>query len=247
MTAVHSIALEVATDMQTDKLQGTCSVCLRMMQLHGDRPIRHGFQAIGVQHGQHSGFHTGPCQGTRFPHLGISSEGTQWALDSARKQLVLTEERLTELAGNPDLTWYPSLPGSYKKGGKSLRDTSKPVTLRYGEAESFAGDGRPTYAAEHRRKVSEQLNMKSMLEDMIARYERVLASWSPDKYPTSGAPGKVEPIHMVMPRKHARFGEWKGVLCRFTRPGYASEKLVKTDDPSKVTCKRCRVALGLPA
>jgi hypothetical protein len=215
------------------------------MQLHGDRPIRHGFQAIGVQHGQHSGFHTGPCRGTRFPHLGISTEGTQWALDDSRKQLVVTEERLRALAGNPDLTWYPSLPGSYNKVRGGLRDMSKPVTLRYGE-DAYVSDGRPTYTAEHRRKVAEQTNIKSSLENAIDSYEKVLASWAPGKYPTSGAPGKVEPVHMTTPRKHRRFGEWKGILCRFTRPGYASDKLVKTDDPSKVTCKRCRAALGLP-
>lgn len=226
---------------ETGKLQGTCSVCLRPMQLHGDKPIRHGFSAIGVRHGQHSGYHTGPCDGTRFPHLGISTAGTQYALDRARARLVSTEEELARLATNPDLTWYPT---SYK-GGRGLRDVTRPVTLRHGADVGFAGDGRPTYANEHRRRVVEQENIKAELERAIAAYEKVLATWSPEKYPTTGAEKKVETVHMAMPRKHPRFGEWQGVTCRFTRP-LPSAKLAKTTDPAKVTCKRCRSLLGLP-
>lgn len=230
----------------TDKLQGTCSVCLRMMQLHGDKPIRHGFSAIGVRHGQHSGYHTGPCDGTRFSHLGISPEGTKWALERARARLDSTESELVRLAGNPDFTWYPRQIGSYNKVRGGLPDMSRPVTLRHDEDVAYAGDGRPTYASEHRRRVVEQENIKAELERAIAAYEKVLATWSPEKYPTTGAAKKVETVHMAMPRKHTRFGEWQGVTCRFTRPGLASDKLAKTTDPAKVTCKRCRTLLGLP-
>jgi hypothetical protein len=213
-----------------------------MMQLHGDRPIRHGFQAVGVKHGQHTGFHTGPCQGTRFPHLGISSEGTQWALDHTRKLLDATNAELERLASHPDLTWYPMDPRRADR-----RDFSRPVTLRYGEPEAFVGDGRPTYAWQHKREVAEQQARKNSLESMIDRYEKVLATWSPEKYPMKGAAAKAETVHMATPRKHTRYGDWTGVLCRYTKPGYASDKLPKTNDPGKVTCKRCRTALGLPA
>jgi hypothetical protein len=216
-----------------------------MMQLHGDSPIRHGFSAVGVRHGQHSGYHTGPCDGTRFPHLGISDEGTRWALDKARGRLAIVEARLAELATYPDLTWYPTLRGSYKVRG-GLPDTSKPVTLRHGEKETFTTDGRPSYAWEHKKRVAEQTNIKDALESAIAEYERVIATWSPEKYPVTGAAGKVETVHVATPRKNSRGQEWIGILCRYTRPGLASSKLAKTDDPSKVTCKRCRAALGLP-
>lgn len=227
-------------------LQGTCSVCLRLMQLRGDRPIRHGFSAIGVHHGQSGGYHTGPCFGTSFPHLGISKEGTEWAIKDARDRLERVDAELARLAGNPDLTWYPRQPGSYNKVRGGLPDMSRPVTLRHGENVAFANDGRPTYAGEQRRLVAVQSNLKNELERAIAAYEKVLATWSPEKYPVTGAPKKVETIHMEMPRKHTRYGAWTGVLCRFTKPGYASDKLPKTDDPGKVTCKRCRAALGLP-
>jgi len=225
-------------------LQGTCSVCLRTIQLRGDRPIRHGFSAVGVRHGQSGGFHTGPCAGTQFPHLGISSEGTEWALDRERKHLGRLHEQLAHLATNPDLTWHPK---KYDvKGGRA--DLSRPFVVKFGDEEPIAyrSDSPPSYARLHKAKVAELESHVRMAERAIAEYERVLAGYSPDKYPVSNAPGKIETVHMATPRKSTRFGEWTGILCRFTKPGYASDKNPKTDDPSKVTCKRCRAALGLP-
>jgi hypothetical protein len=230
--------------MRTDKIQGTCSVCLRSIQLHGERPIRHGFSAVGVHHGQSGGYHTGPCPGTRFPHLGISPEGTQWALNNAREHLASTEDRLRELAAYPDLIWYPRLRGSYNKVSGGLPDRSRPVILQYGK-DTYANDGRPTYASEHRRRVAEQTSLKTSLEPAIAEYERVLARWSPEKYPTTGATAKVEIVHMERPVKTAR-GEVIGTLCRGVGRG-RGPLAPKTSDPAKVTCKRCRTALGLPS
>lgn len=217
-----------------------------MLQLRGDRPIRHGFSAVGVRHGQHSGYHTGPCQGTEFPHLGISTEGATWALTRARQRLAATEERLGELAKYPDLTWYPRQRGSYSKVRGGLPDLSRPVILRHEQDEGWVTDGRPRYEYEHRRRVTEQENIKDELERAISEYERVLASWSPEKYPVSTAAGKVETVHMATPRQNVRGETWIGVLCQFTKQGYPSDKLPKTDDPGKVTCKRCRAVLGLP-
>lgn len=226
------------------KLQGTCSVCLRTIQLHEDRPIRHGFSAIGVRHGANSGYHTGPCSGTRFPHLGISTEGTVWALGDVRGRLAGAEQRLHELASNPDLTYYPK---KYDvRGGRP--DLSRPITLRYGDdVDTNPATSHPSYDYVHHQRVAEQTNIKAELERAIAAYEKVLATWTPEKYATSGAPAKIETTHMAMPRKNSRFGEWMGVTCRSTRPGHASDKLVKTSDPAKVTCKRCRALLGLPS
>ena len=224
-----------------DKLAGTCSVCLRTMQLRGDRPIRHGFSAVGVRHGQHGGYHTGPCAGTQFPHLGISTEGTVWALDRERSFLARTKEALATLATNPDLTWYPK---KYDVRGGRL-DLSRPVVLKHGEEPPF-GLGAPSYASMHRSEKVQLDNRQNAAERAIAEYERVLATWSPEKYPTTGAPAKVETTHMATARKNNRGETWTGILCRFTRQGYASDKNPKTDDPSKVTCKRCRAALGLP-
>ena len=226
----------------TDKLAGTCSVCLRMMQLHGDRPIRHGFSAVGIRHGQSGGYHTGPCAGTQFPHLGISAEGTVWALDRERRFLERTEKALADLATNPDLTWYPK---KYDvRGGRP--DLSKPVVVKYGDERQLSIEGgAPSYVSLHQSKKAALDNQRHATERAIDAYEKVLATWSPEKYPVTGAAKKIETCHMATPRKNVR-GEWTGVQCRFTKPGYASDKLPKSDDPSKITCKRCRSALGMP-
>jgi hypothetical protein len=227
--------------VSTDKLEGTCSVCLRVIQLRGDRPIRHGFSAIGVRHGAHSGYHTGPCGGSNFPHLGISTEGTAWALGKARDRLATTDESLRELDANPDLIWAP-------RDRRGLPDFTKSVTLRHGADVPYASDGRPTYAWEHRRRVAELTNVKSELERAIKAYEGVLATWTPEKYAVKGAATKVEIVHLARERKHPRYAApWTSVACRLTRPGHASDKLKKTTNPAEVTCKQCKKLLGLPA
>ncbi len=228
--------------MADDKLQGTCSVCLRLMQLRGDRPIRHGFSAVGVRHGQSGGYHTGPCAGTQFPHLGISTEGTQWALDRERAHLDRLRAALANLATNPDLTWHPK---KYDVRGGRL-DLSRPFIVKYGDEEpiSYSSDRPPSYAKLHRSKVAELEGHANMAERAIAEYERVLASWSPGKYPTIGAPAKTEIVHMERPIT-LRGETVMGVLCKGLR-AMRGQRLLKTSDPAKVTCKRCRVALGLP-
>jgi hypothetical protein len=213
------------------------------MQLHGDHPIRHGFSAIGVQHGQHGGYHTGPCGGTNFPHLGISVEGTQWALARAHTSLDNVRAAQAQLAGNPDLTWYPT---NYSVRGKPL-DMSKPVTLKYGEEVPYEvrSRGVPSYASEHRQRKAKLDAHEEDLVRSIAAYEKVIASWSPGKYPTTGAPKKIETVHMERPIRKLSGDTFMGIRCRSVRRGGAAF-LAKTDDPSKVTCKRCRAALGLP-
>lgn len=227
----------------TTKLAGTCSVCLRILQLRGDRPIRHGFSAVGVRHGQSGGYHTGPCAGTQYPHLGISTEGTVWALDRERKSLAQRDEALARLATNPDFTWHPKKYDT--RLGRSITDFSQPIVVKYGADRDYS-TGAPSYDSLHRTMTVQLKSEREMIERAIAEYERVLASWSPAKYPVTVTAKKIETVHMATPRKHTRFGEWEGVLCRFTRPGYASDKLVKTKDPAEVTCKRCRTLLGLP-
>jgi hypothetical protein len=227
----------------TNKLQGTCSVCLRVMQLRGDRPIRHGFSAIGVRHGTSGGYHTGPCGGSGFPNLSISTEGTEWALERARRNLATVRDELAKLATNPDLVYFPK---KYDvRGGRP--DMTRPITLHYGDdVDTRPETAHPSYEYEHRQRQSKLEAHEAELERTIATYEEVIATWSSAKYPVTSAAGKVETTHMAMPRKNSRGETWTGVLCRSTRPGYASDKIAKTTDPSEVTCKRCRAALGLP-
>jgi hypothetical protein len=87
------------------------------------------------------------------------------------------------------------------------------------------------------------------LECAIGAYEKVIATWSPEKYPTTGAAAKVETVHMERPVKTIHGGIVRqviGTLCRGVGRG-GGQFLTKTSDPSKITCKRCRTALGLPA
>ena len=232
----------------TDKLQGTCSVCLRTIQLRGDRPIRHGFSAIGVRHGTHSGYHTGPCGGSNFPHLGISTEGTVWALGVAHNRLDSTIEALRKLDAFPDLTWHRPLPTFIQRPGPErhgLPDTTKSVTLRHGADVPYANDGRPSYAHEHKKRVAELTNVKNELERAIAAYEKILATWKPES--AAAAPAKVEIVHLAKDVR-GNFGNWTGIACRSTRRmnPHAREKLLKTSDVTKVTCKACKKILGLP-
>lgn len=226
----------------TEKFQGTCSVCLRPMQLRGDRPIRHGFSAVGVRHGQSGGYHTGPCAGMQFPHLGISIEGTQWALDREHKHIAQLRSSLAHLATNPDLTWHPK---KYDVRGGRL-DLAQTFVVKHGDEEPIAyrSGSPPSYARLHKAKVAELESRVSMAEDAIAAYERVIATWSPEKYPTIGAPTKTETVHMERPIT-LRGQNVMGVLCRGLR-AMRGQRLLKTADPAEVTCKRCRAALGLP-
>ena len=116
-----------------------------------------------------------------------------------------------------------------------------------GEDVQYAGDGRPTYAGELKRRIAKQEALKGELERAITEYERVLRTWTPEKYAVTGAPKKLETVHMEMPRRNSRGDAWTGISCRFTRSGSASNLIAKTNDPAKVTCKRCRALLGLPA
>ncbi len=225
-----------------DKFQGTCSVCLRPMQLQGVRPIRHGFSAVGVKHGQSGGYHTGPCAGSGFPHLGISTEGTQWALGRARERLEGLHTARADLASNPDLTWYPK---KYDvRGGRA--DLSWPVVVKYGDEAPFImrHDTPPSYMELHQTRVAELVRLARLVEGEIAEYERVLASWAPEKYPTLGTKAKADPVHMERPIT-IRGQTEVGVLCKGLR-AVRGQRLLRIADPAKVTYKRCRAKLGLP-
>jgi hypothetical protein len=225
--------------MAASKFQGVCSVCLRTMQLHGDRPIRHGFSAIGVKHGTHSGYHTGPCGGSNFPHLGISTEGTVWALGVARRNLEQTREALRRLETNPDLTYF-------SKGIRGYSE-ARSQTVRYGdEADYKPATAHPGYAHLHYQRVAEETARERELERAIAAYEKVLVTWEPKTWEPKQAPAKVETTHLAKEIHSPRLGDWTGISCRATRPGYATTQLKKTMDPAKVTCKRCKAILGLP-
>ena len=83
-----------------------------------------------------------------------------------------------------------------------------------------------------------------MAEGEIAEYENALANWAPENYPTLGAPATAKIVHMERPIS-IRGQTEMGVLCKGLK-AMRGQRLLKTTDPAKVTCKRCRAALGLP-
>lgn len=221
----------------TDKLEGTCSVCLRLMQLRGSSPIRHGFSAQNVRHGQTGGWHTGPCFGTQFPHLGISDEGTRAALERVRARRAHFEGEIRTLERQPPLHWAPKL------YGKPLRDFSKQITIQPGAKRDYTL-GSPSYDELHKRRVSELTAERDTAARAIANYERVIATWSPDKYPTKGAVAKVEVVHLAKLKTRGP-ESYMGIACNRMLSKWKSEGAKKTEDVAKVTCKACKKTLGL--
>lgn len=243
----------------TDKIEGTCSVCLRDIQLRDDRPIRHGFKAYGVRHGQHSGYHTGPCRGSEYPYLGVSDQGTKWALADTNQQFgpVITE--LERLKRRPTLTWYPE-----KRTGHGIRkvrlpDFDHPQTVKPGDARrDYMPSGSmgfslmetiPSYDELLKRKVTEQQAVRDYLEQWQHRYEQILASYSPAKYQGKGVVKKEPLVHKEHQYRRISGGVetfYPGNLCRFAKKGSVAQLTARrTTDPSKVTCPACRKKLGI--
>lgn len=225
--------------MAAGKEEGTCSVCLRRMQLRGDSPIRHGFHAIGVRHGANTGHHTGPCSGTQYPHLGLSDAGTKWARGIAKQRLANIEKWIDDLGGNPPLMWYPTSRGKM--------DLAKGVEIKHGDVTGWPHtDGRPSYVWMHKQKLTAAELDKDQLVRTIDAYDKVIDNYDPAKYPTTGAPVKEKTMHLGREYTHPRFGTWEGPTCRFVRGKVPAMKFAMTRDPAKVTCGPCKKKIGLP-
>ncbi len=90
---------------QQDKPKGMCPDCLGHYRLVlGGVMVRHGFTAKNVRHGQHGGFHTGPCQGVGQQPIGtergnayavrLAARLRGWAADEEAKPAHTTEQAL---------------------------------------------------------------------------------------------------------------------------------------------------------
>lgn len=207
-------------------------MCLRKIQLRGDKPIRHGFAAIGVKHGvQQGGYHTGPCEGIDFPHLGISDAGTKHALLLSTKRLANVVDQLEHLATNPPLTWTP-------RTGRTS-DFANAVTITLG-ATSSSLDGRPSYKYLHKQRVDTTTHHAQQIGEQIKAYHKVIDDYSPSKYPTTGTPAKQKTVHLAEQLRNVRYGEWTGPSCTRTRGAEDAKRYDLTTDPKKVTCSKCK-------
>jgi len=228
-----------------NQLKATCAVCLNAHILKGQRPklARHGFSVVtqGYGRGHLGAWHTGPCAGSGFPHLGIALDGTRWALAQVTAQLASTCEALAAHTGQfpPVLHWTPTV---YEGFGK--RRPGTPQDVKPGELADYK-TGRPSYATLWASRKAEMEGRVRMLESSIATYQDVIDGWSPAKY----APVEVEGKQAT---RHGR-ALWKN------RPGvqvpkcqqfalhahYGTRTALFADNPEDVNCKRCRKALGL--
>jgi hypothetical protein len=236
MKSLTDIATELvaARGKTNEKIEGTCSVCLRTIQLRGALPIRHGFSAVNVRHGTTGGWHTGPCGGSNFPHLGISDVGTRWALDKARGRFAYFENAIAALERQPDLTWAPT--------NRGLPDLTRQITIKPGARPDYS-IGSPSYDGLFRERMKELQRQREIVGQAIDNYERVIATYAPSKYPTS-ASTKVEIVHLAQKRVRTGREPWIGITCKRSPPGWESDRLKKTENPEAVTCKACRKAMG---
>lgn len=216
------------------KFKSTCSVCFASHKLYADgRPTRHGFSIVTQGHGSgHWGaWHTGPCPGSGFPHLGASTTGTEWALATAREQLEWAESDRDKLATRPPLEWIPR---ALSRPGRLHELTSGPTTLLDGftgingyQCDSWTQI--PTYEKTHTERTNVNANRITSLTAAIARYEETITTWQPFA-PT--------PVKTRAPVRHARTINRRGK----TRPACSGRAMsvLYADTATEVTCSRCK-------
>ncbi len=169
-----------------------CAVCLNQYQaivVRGeDKLARHGFSVVGAGrgHGHLGAWHTGPCMGTQFPHLGISTAGTEAALARCREALADTTAALTEHAARPALIWTytPSkwVTDAARRAGRpvpaAVDHTVKPGDVRqYGDEQ-----GHPGYDDLWARRAGQLTSQAGELRLSIATYARVIGTWTAAQY-----------------------------------------------------------------
>lgn len=237
----------------SNPFKSTCAVCLGTFHLQGQKefPIRHGFTAHNIHHGQTGGWHTGQCNGTTFPHLGKSVEGTVWALGQIKAKLALRREALAGLEARPALTWA-FRPNRYDRNlYKYVPDMTVFIErmLTPGTEESLANyrqEDMPQHQSDHQVRVpsyerelasrieSVKLDIRSLMESE-ATYAEVIRTWQPfDKV----AAVKVEMVHKQINRQLSDGRKFSFASCN--RRIKAGRGAKMTENDAEVTCKRCQ-------
>lgn len=94
------------------KLAATCAYCLRpdtRLAAGSVCPIRHGWKAHGGSggaNGQEGSWHSGPCRGLSFPHLGQSTDGLVAAIADCDAWIARAEGKRAALDARPPLPYY---------------------------------------------------------------------------------------------------------------------------------------------
>ncbi len=214
----------------TPLFEAVCSVCLHQHVLTGDRPIRHGWHAHNVRHGENRGWHDGPCSGVRFPHFGLSTDGTRWALDGVRGWTADLTTALATHQTRPPLTWrHPQTERDRRRGAPAPEKRE----LRPGDEADYRA-GAPSYESLWRSREADLVDQIDAGKRQIQIYEAAIRDWKPcDPVPHVVAPSLV---HLAHEYRSPR-GPFIGPRCR--RPPRPNQSQTTTN-PALVTCGRCK-------
>jgi hypothetical protein len=195
--------------------EGKCSVCLRQHVLLDDHPIRHGWAVQNITPGQGllGTWHTGACQGVRFPHLGLSVEGTKWALKDAKAHLKMVRAHRKMLA----------------KGDYALTDESTGQSYVRGEAAYKRALG----AAQKEADAA-----IATLDAMITQYQSIITGWKPA---AALARDYTRGAVLHKPTTEGKFEGHRAPLCKSWwgyEPYRGNAVYAKRDQD--VTCPKCR-------
>lgn len=218
----------------------TCAVCFDVVASgRGDiRPTRHGFAIVtrGWGHGHQGAWHTGPCFGALYAHLGISCDGTKEALNRVRVKIEKTKAWLLTLATRPVLSWIQEPTRTAARAGRG------PIMH---EVEPGRGPdynvGRPSYDSLHEQATRKAQQELRALQVAKAKYKEVIEQWSAEKYPAVDRVAAPAVMHL---RRTWKRSQTPVPLCKafaMRCPSASASQL--TDDEALVTCGLCRKQL----
>lgn len=247
----------------------TCSYCLEgFLTIGSGQDIaRHGFTVQGQIPGRGlvGCWHTGPCDGFEYAHLGISKRGTEVALSRIESALRMHQATRAKLQARPVLdftvTEYTRHPATWQKiPGKSQQFDIKPgdpaleyyyATAKWTRRDTYDTVEReapevkadrhslclPAYDKLLAERLDEVQEVIRRLEAEVKRYTKVIATWAPEKY----AP---VPVERKVPLVHMRSTHGFGVMC-IRRYSVTGPTRSGTTNPAEVTCPRCKARMAV--
>lgn len=231
--------------MATTDTTGTCASCLSTVRLMTTgKPVRHGFSIVGAVagHGLNGTWHTGPCMGAAYLHLGLSVAGAEAVLARAKADLevVITSQAMLATVRAEG----HSVNVMISKSWRMAKVEPRTFVIAAGAASAYDGDYKvpswETIVAEReafaRRQADELLRM-------ITLFTEVVATWAAAKYPVAQISAKGPVIH-----KSARWGKsargsegMQVALCQ--QWAFHPSASLLNADASVVTCTRCLKAI----
>lgn len=248
--------------------KAVCAVCFCEHYLNSakgstDHPIRHGFSAYHIVHGQTGGWHSAPCGGISFPHFGVSTAGTEWALKGVLAQLEGVDNYIAELNTKPGLYWsyqdtervsrYGTKERRQPIGDKIERDIKPGMAAERIDYKSKHGYNThvtaPSYEQFWNSKMNSAQGNKQQLETHRDQLTKAIKEWFPNN-PAYIAKlvKKVEMVHLARTVGYNYDREAKLYKDSYTAPKckrvpvYEASKFKTSANPAEVTCKRCSKA-----